>query len=201
MKTLVLKMLKRQFETSSGPQPMLWYPECATVQYMLPCFVATFLDMHKDPLATRAQIRNCLLLVHELLLSYEQNPYVQTFTEQWKQPYLYERRTKLFKDVVLAVEVFLKCMLDKFRGTGVLPRLIKGFKNLLTFEQASKCVGGDEVLYDWLVQMFMLTTRLKTCVQTLGWYKEPLTEPLDKVWSGCSFTGDEVLDTLYKMCR
>jgi hypothetical protein len=191
-------MLRRQFETSSGPQPMLWYPECATVQYLLPCFVATFLEMRKDPLATRAQLKNWLLLVHEILLSYEQNPYEQSFTEQWKQPYLYERRKTLGQDVVHLRNIFLQCVINKFSDTRVLPKVFECFKNLVFHEPTG---NGDEVLFDWTVQMFMLTTRLKTCVQTLGWYKEPLTKTLDHVWSGCLFTANNALGMLYQLCR
>jgi hypothetical protein len=195
-------MLKRQFETSSGPQPMLWYPECATVQYLLPCFVATFLEMHKDPLATRAQTRNWLLIVHELLLSYEQNPYEQSFTEQWKQPYLYERRKTLYQDVLSAMEVFRGCIHDKLGCTGFRYQVNKALMSLAIMEEVTTIVARtDKGLCDWTVQMFMLSTRLKTCVQTLGWYSEPLTISLDQVWGGCFFTGDKRLDKLYYMCR
>jgi hypothetical protein len=131
IQNLVFKMLKRQFETWSGIEPMLWYPECATVQYLLPCFVATFLDMYKDPSANRTQTGKCLSLVHELLLSYEQEPYEQSFTEQWKQPYLYERRKKIAEDMILARNVFLLCTDDKFHGITILPCVAKGFMNLV----------------------------------------------------------------------
>jgi hypothetical protein len=192
-------MLKRQFETSSGTQPMLWHPECATVQYLLPCFVATFLKMQCDSSVSRAQFKNWLLLVHELLLSYEQNPYEQTFTELWKQPYLYERRKTLAQDVIAARNVFLQCINDKFRGTKVLPKVVECFTNLVVHEPTG---SGDKVLFDWTVQMFMLTTRLKTCVQNLGWHKEePLTKTLDQVWRGCSFTSNNALGMLYQLCR
>jgi hypothetical protein len=178
---------------------MLWYPECATLQYLLPCFVATFLDMHKDPSATRAQTRNWMLLVHELLLSYEQNPYEQSFTEKWKQPYLYERRETLDKDVDHLRNEFLICIHDPFSGAKILPRVFEGFLNLHVL--GSTANRDNEVLCDWTVQMFMLTTRLYQCVQNLGWYKEPLTRTLDQIWSGLSFTRYEILEELYQMCR
>lgn len=138
-----------------------------------------------------------MLLVHELLLSYEQNAYEQSFTKEWKQPYLYERRNTLTKDIVTSRTAFLQCINDKFCRQ---PTVVQCFTNLMLLDMA-RGAGVKDVLCDWTVQMFMLTTRLLKCVQTLGWYTEPLTKTLDQVWSGCSFTSNIGLSMLYDICR
>lgn len=203
IKSLVFNMLKQQYETmTGGSKQMLWYPECATVQHLLPCFVSTYLNVNNDPSASRTATKNCKLLVHELLLSYELNPFEQRFSKKWKEPFLNERRQTLAQDVIGSMTKLLQCINNIFYSTTILPKVVAGFESLIKVIQPSaKSVSRDDKLCPWTVQLFMLTKRLLSCVQTIGLYSEPLYKSLDQVWSGCSFDTDEELVKLYKICR
>jgi len=70
VRKLVFKMLERQFQTRRGGLKVV-YPECQVLQYLVPCFVASALDLYKDSSVPHDKKKEYLQFVHELIESYE----------------------------------------------------------------------------------------------------------------------------------
>lgn len=73
------KMIEKQFENTqiSETKYFYLYPECLTAQFLLPCFVASFLDLCKEKNVPQAEKDQYMRFVHELILSYERHPFNQ----------------------------------------------------------------------------------------------------------------------------
>lgn len=72
-------MIEGQFEKTQipGAQSFFHYPECLTAQFLLPCFVASFLDFCNEKTASQVEKDQYMGFVHELILSYERYPFQQ----------------------------------------------------------------------------------------------------------------------------
>lgn len=174
---------------------MVCYPECTTVQYLLPCFVATFLKMANTPNTKIEATKMCIVMVHHLILSYEQNAFEQHYTEKWIQPYLQERRDMLCWDE--NKQRWRKNFASSQAFKYALDPLI--YLRMLNI----KSIHGD-VLCDWSVLFFALKTRLETSLVDCGWALERNTklDYVNTLWRSCSkFTNDKNLFFLHSMCR
>jgi len=73
-------MIETQFKTLKGP--FTFFPELQFAQYMLPCFVASFLDMEKDKTVSSEVKEKYLNFVHLLVSNYERYPFSQQLTSK-----------------------------------------------------------------------------------------------------------------------
>jgi hypothetical protein len=75
----VFKMIEEQFKNTLNPNAKYFYhyPECLTAQFMLPCFVASLLDLCKEKNVPQIRKYNYTRFVNELILSYERHPFNQ----------------------------------------------------------------------------------------------------------------------------
>jgi len=73
-------MIETQFKTLKGP--FTFFPELQFAQYMLPCFVASFLDMEKDTSVPSEVKEKYLNFVHLLVNNYERYPFSQQLTSK-----------------------------------------------------------------------------------------------------------------------
>jgi len=79
-------MLERQFQTRRGGLRVV-YPECQVLQYLVPCFVASALDLYKDSSVPHDKKKEYFQFVHELIESYETREFyqeVETKLVRWK---------------------------------------------------------------------------------------------------------------------
>jgi len=72
----VFKMLERQYLTRKGGVRVV-YPECQFIEYIVPCVVATFIDIYKDPSVSQDKKKEFLQFVHDLIESYETQEFFQ----------------------------------------------------------------------------------------------------------------------------
>jgi hypothetical protein len=75
----VYKMIEEQFKNTlnSNAEYFYHYPECLTAQFMLPCFVASLLDLCKEKNVPQDEKYKYMRFVHELIFSYERHPFNQ----------------------------------------------------------------------------------------------------------------------------
>jgi hypothetical protein len=62
---MVYKMIEKQSTTVNGP--FHYVPECQMVQYLLPCYVASLIEMDKDPSVGNAAKLNYMHFLHEFI--------------------------------------------------------------------------------------------------------------------------------------
>lgn len=72
-------MIEKQYECmqSRSNEDDVFYPEMSTVQLLLPCFVASLLDLHSEESVTQATTKQYQRFIHELIRSYEEAPFDQ----------------------------------------------------------------------------------------------------------------------------
>jgi hypothetical protein len=71
-------MIKKQYESLLKGPPYHSHPEMLTVQYILPCFVASYLELEQTDKSSQAK-EEYLRFVHELVKSYEQRDFSLQF--------------------------------------------------------------------------------------------------------------------------
>jgi len=158
-------MLERQYLTRRGGVRVV-YPECQTAQYLLPCFVATLLDVYKDPSVDQDKKKEYLKFVHNIVESYESREFCQEVTKLCKgqpQKVPFTFSALWVRDAMLiilsnhlTVSLYSKEMLtdSKVKNT-----LCSEFPATYFFN-----VDGEKQLsIPWNFQMFMILSRLKNC--------------------------------------
>lgn len=68
---MVFKMIEKQFSSLMRGPPYYYHPEIIAVQYILPCFVASYLEMERTNESSQAK-EEYLQFVHQLVKNYEQ---------------------------------------------------------------------------------------------------------------------------------
>jgi hypothetical protein len=85
IKRIVLMMTDSFYASLEGPKKL--YEELPFVQFILPCFVASFLDMHKDKSIPQSNVAWYLRFVHELIKSFEANENKDTTVESFEKAF------------------------------------------------------------------------------------------------------------------
>jgi hypothetical protein len=72
-------MIDKQYENIQSPSSdcFNFHPEMSTVQLLLPCFVASFLDLHSEKGVSQVTKRQYQQIIHDLIRSYEETPFVR----------------------------------------------------------------------------------------------------------------------------
>jgi len=159
-------MLEKQF-LSRRADVKLVYPEQLALQYLVPCFVASFLKFYKDPSVSRDKKKEFLLFVHNLVESYETKEFCQEVTNSQihgqKKPFINFSQGRC--------GVATKTILFQTRVAVFFDELFAGRESFLNrkssaiFKHDTYAYKGLEI--EWLMQLFMLNCRMNKCVDVL----------------------------------
>jgi len=172
---LVFKMLEKQY-LSRRAELKVVYPEQQVVQYLLPCFIAAFVDLYKDPKVSQDKKKEYLQFLHLLVESYETREFSQEVTsipqgQPQKQPFS-----------LCAQSVYLLITTSKCQNSvkSYFQTLLSGSKLLDSmYKKDSVTVfnfpkDSHSLLRKWNFQRFMLFSRLKECVVNVAcFHKQP----------------------------
>jgi len=162
---------------SATPKMRIYHTEWQLVQYLLPCFVAMFLDIHQD---SGIDIQGKILylqFVHELIKSFEVNPYLATslfgtFSGGYSPFYFYAQdklRTVVFWQVQLAKSGIGKILNASGNCSEKASEFEKQFArcpHLFIFQNPSKNAGKlteahtSSVSMPWLLQVHSFMSRI-----------------------------------------
>jgi len=170
IRNLVFKMIETQFKTVN--EPFTFYIECQVVQTLLPCFVASFLDMDKDTSVSQESKEKYLNFIHELIKSYEEYPYEQKLVSL-REKLLFSGmpNNNLFPDKIEHYQKNLRACLTKNIGNNLALEEFfeKGLKYLtkISYETGTKYRVVN--LEPWPFQLFMLLSRINCVLEKLAW--------------------------------
>jgi len=178
-------MLERQYLSRRGGARVV-YPECQFLQYIIPCFVANYLDTHKDPSVPQDKKKEFLKFVHNLIESYETKEFCQEVQIK-KDPFTFHARgSEVLIEKVRSLQEHAAKNLKVLTG--------KVYDSLFSKNSVSK---DSNCLKNWTFQMFMFFSRVNTCVKKLD---DPPESSFD--WfSKFMLKFDPSLVELGKMCR
>jgi len=167
-------MIEKQYKTLKG-KVFYFYPECQFAQYILPCFVATFLDIEKNSNLGRENKEKFLSLVHELVSTYERFEFAQKITSKVrKDPFaagvlevemegrIYDYMNYINEEYTIidpAVASVEKSVLD--------PVICKGLEFLTDY--SPNFFLREEKVCLWLYQNFMFFCRMRA---SFGWVNQ-----------------------------
>jgi len=163
LRNLVFKMLEKQYLSRRAKLKVV-YPEQQVVQYLLPCFIASFLDLYKDPKVSKNKKKEYLQFLHLLVESYERQEFCQEVSSvargQFKKvPFSFQAQGfALVADKTYKCQIFLRQKLQvMLGGSRVLDNLFDNeCMTVLNYQNDHQV----ELLYPWTFQMFMLHSRL-----------------------------------------
>lgn len=93
-------MIEKQSKSVNGPFHHV--PECQMVQYLMPCYVAAFIELDKDPSVKKEAKLKYMHFLHEFISCYEQHEFVQVQTSLAKlTPYIFVAEREIADDLDL----------------------------------------------------------------------------------------------------
>jgi len=165
-------MIETQFKTLKGP--FTFFLELQFVQYMLPCFVASFLDMEKDKTVSSEVKEKYLKFVHLLVSNYERYTFSQQLTSKKRKiPFAFfghacmknqEKSIQLSETIEKEIAYLLTGKLGNyFKECKAFDLTLKGIRFLfhhnLHFGFIKDKQYGD--MHPWGLQLFMFNTRIQ----------------------------------------
>jgi hypothetical protein len=170
---MVFKMIEKQYSSLMKGPPYHYHPEILTVQYILPCFVASYLEMENTDESNKAK-EEYLRFVHELVKSYEQHAYCLELPKlEQKQPYYIKVPCflpNLFIDTVENYEKSCKVIGDM--ASFCSEYVLKGLGQIFIFNivpKPCKCYRKpDEPSDSWFYQQHMIFHRIFITLDKLG---------------------------------
>ncbi|XP_059490902.1 uncharacterized protein LOC132205676 [Neocloeon triangulifer] len=175
IKKILLEMIEGPMGQFAGPIRL--YGEMSAVQYILPCFVASFLDMDADPSVSVASKRQYLDFVHQMIKTYETCKYYECHK---KHNHFVNRTTRLL-DTYGQFTVISRVNVDLDKAmSGVLnlmPRRInyllkEKFLFVLLSTVMRQCDHDTEYdikfsSFSWPLQFYHLMCRMLSAVEAV----------------------------------
>jgi len=164
-------MIERQFKSSST-SCFHFYPECQFVQYILPCFAATFLDLCKRTTETVETKKNYLNFVHQLVESYENYEFSQELKSiEQKVSFSCTTYVGCFKKQIAEYEINTTEDFQQVAGPNQVTQKI--FHCLHFFKQYTEFYFSHRravnyISFPWQTQMLMFFSRINSTFETLG---------------------------------
>ena len=100
---MVFKMIEKQYRSLMRGPPYHYHPEIIAVQYILPCFVASYLQLDESNVSDKAK-EEYLRFVHELVNSYEQFKFCQKWSQSKPKEQYYMQTAKFLSLLFMDVE-------------------------------------------------------------------------------------------------
>jgi hypothetical protein len=163
-------MIKQQYESLLKGPPYYYHPEILTVQYILPCFVASYLELEQTDKSSQAK-EEYLRFVHELVKSYEQRDFsLQLLNAKPKEAYFKHNALFLSHSKIDMEQNFRNACSVLGKNVSVGLSLIFLFTKIkTTIDRRFKFRYLEE--FDnscWFDQCRMIFTRIHASLDTLG---------------------------------
>lgn len=169
IRIIVLRQIEEQYKSfqthaNEDPNNLVYHPEMSTVQLLLPCFVATFLDLHSEEGVSQSTKERFQRFVHELIRSYEEVPFVLTAGSAVLCPSLnWHLMKNTASKKMEKFTVYLKQLLgDKSRYFKQINRFCLQYFQTCTVRKKSDDISNDHWLqmeYSWFSRVDTFLTR------------------------------------------
>jgi len=180
---LVLKMAKcHLYEKKGENYPINLYPEWPFVQYVLPCFGASFLELEEDKTVDVEKKKWFLHFIHRLLCSYQKNP---RYPSDKYIPHLVKQEGLIF--MVHKAEQIKSFLSRAIFGTKKEENIItRDFfaKFLLPLTEFCSNKDGPSTRESLCFFLYRLEGVLKKCLSP-EFFSEPAVSPVKKVTLLC----------------
>jgi hypothetical protein len=201
IRMIAFRMIEKQYKSVKSPSPdeYVTNPELSTVLLLLPCFVASYLDLCCERGATRAKKEKYMMWIHRVIYSYEKTPVVQ------KQFQMYENLTlshhekssmkTLFREWVVKLNQCLRVLLDRSRIRHEIA--VKCMHYLASCDADQESQGGNshwlQIDYVWYSHLLMFWDRIFESLLDSGL----MTMKLDEIqYSNFKYLWSEYAHTL-----
>jgi hypothetical protein len=143
-------MIEKQYRSVQSPSPdeYVTYPEFSTVQLLLPCFVASFLDLSSENGVSQATKDLYVSFINRLLRSYEQQPVAQKQFESLMTLTLFEHMQSN-----LNLRYVQKDMAAKFNDGIELLLSDSKVANIITSKCMNYLMSCDAQKKDWEIKL------------------------------------------------
>jgi hypothetical protein len=172
---MVCKMIEKQYSYLMRGPPHYYHPEIIAVQYILPCFVASYLELENTDESNKVKIEY-LRFVHELVKSYEQSEYCFELTQATqKQEYFDCNEEFLFNFYTDIEENYDKsCTVFEHMGPFCREHVVNGLNNISAFNKIPESRLGNQsgalskCDYSWFYKKYMIFNRIYASLDKLG---------------------------------
>jgi len=164
-------MIEKQFKTLK--EPFIYYAESQVVQLILPCFVASFLDMDKDSSVSQESKEMYLSFIHELIKSYEEFEFTQKLVSvKRKTDFFNLSNAAILVEKIEHFKMNVSACLTKNIGQNVALDVFlkKGLGYLSNIRY--KTYNSKEQAEPWPLQLCMLLCRMNSCLEKLAWLED-----------------------------
>jgi hypothetical protein len=168
-------MIEKQYRSLMKGPPYHYHPEILTVQYILPCFVASYFELEMTDESDKAK-EEYLRFVHELVKSYEQHEYCLELSKlEKKQPY-YKHNTNFLHNFFKETEQNFEASSDSIGKMSpfCFEYVLKGLRQISAFSKAPnpcKCRKSplsQEQDDSWFYQKHLIFNRIYASLDKLG---------------------------------
>lgn len=167
---MVYKMIEKQSKTVYGP--FHHYPECQMAQYILPCFVATLIDMDKDPNVSKESTLKYMHFLHEFISCYEQYEFVQVQKSLVKlTSYMYEGEGDIAEELLWDVENSKNAFHKELENASAIKMAHRQGLQYLMEARAQRWLFKLDSFRGtvWVGHMPMLFGRIRNTLVKMGW--------------------------------
>jgi hypothetical protein len=202
---LVYKMLEAQYKAKEGSH--IFYPEAQFVQYLLPCFVASYLDLCKSKVNAK-DCQEYLNLIHQLVKSYEDFEYFQKYENKDTKPWVFSetvQRNLLFVKILGLCKSVYDTYMDPIQNAEFFLFYIKGVKFMTSFNSQIYPQPSEQESpsSSWKFRLFTFASRLRKALEKVGKYDGSQFETVIFTANICSETycndGDEQLEQMWNL--
>jgi hypothetical protein len=168
-------MIEKQYRSLMRGPPYHYHPEILTVQYILPCLVASYLELEQSAVSNEAK-EEYLRFLHELVKSYEQHefsielshsepkPPYYMHTTQFLNTFLIETDQKFNESLNVIGKIAPFC--EKYINRGM--RMFSAFLKIPDSCKCKKPAASKETDNSWFFQKYMFSKRIYTSLDKLG---------------------------------
>jgi hypothetical protein len=168
MRNILFKMIEKQYKSFLKGPPYHYHPEILTVQYILPCFVASYLELENTDESNQAK-EEYLRFVHQLVKSYEQQEYCMELENlDLRHSYIFYNTKDSEQNFQNSSKAIQKMSPFCFKNVLKGMRQVCAFKKDLQPWKCDKCERGVETIDCWFYQKHMISNRIYTSLDKLG---------------------------------
>jgi len=196
IKAVVYKMIEHQHSSFDGKVKI--YHECQFVQYIMPCLVASFLDVANDPSFKQKKKKVFLQFIHELLKSFEESKnfdaYSDTLLLSQKSPYtmgLPNNAAVLYWQTKGIAEKLSESVCGLKSGNpstdAIWTKFLQISVQYIQHEKFYSVHGGRGNFERWTGKLFRLLARMQAALRNVLSPKGQAEPPLDKLFKAYTF--------------
>jgi hypothetical protein len=172
IRNMVYKMIERHSKSANGP--LHYAPECQMVQYLLPCYVAAYLDLDKDPSVQKESKLKYMHFLHELIGCYEHQEFVQVHTSLQKlTPYIFVAEKEIADDLEFDFQNASIAFKNELENAAIIKQAFTQSFMYLRRAKDQKWLRKLDTFRTtvWAGHLPMHFCRMRHCLINLGWIK------------------------------